>query len=357
MISYFFAGLIAFQQPQMVREIRLPEPNGAEAQLMMWAPTEKLEVPKVSPKHKWPFDWLVSGLVRDPKHGDFRPRFRVYLQTRRPGDELQGEAARTLLRCWQFNVNKLRIDHSEAFQRRMVDVYLCDGGTAGGEQLFAVDNVGNDTFRVNTIYLYEVGSLTNRLERVRELVHEYGHATLPPFGIYKAPEDWANGDIGERYYLKWLRDGLASKRLSTYDTMGATLTQLDSYIAAKIKPLVLKVAKNGPDFASLAKRDRSGYDALIALAVYAETILPPQALGRALVLSASGSATEFLQSIVDAAAESKQLAFRPPASSGLTEFWIPMGSGKGDVKVLAKKSGWAKVQAPRGVATVIYPEE
>ena len=51
----------------------------------------------------------------------------------------------------------------------------------------------------------EIDTSKPQAEACRELAHEYGHAVLPAIGGFKSPEDWANGYLGERLFLRWLR--------------------------------------------------------------------------------------------------------------------------------------------------------
>jgi hypothetical protein len=78
----------------------------------------------------------------------------------------------------------------------IVDIWLCEGGNVGGEQ------VGRN------IYIYQIEKGREEVELIREVAHEWGHHIIPPIGPYEEPEEWANGCIGERLLLKLLLNNL-----------------------------------------------------------------------------------------------------------------------------------------------------
>src|SRR5205807_841719 len=98
----------------------------------------------------------------------------------------------------------------------IVDVYLCWGGTPGGEQRFDIEKVGKPPRQidVNTIYIYDLASFKDPVEMAREVAHEYGHAVLPPVGGFGEPEDWGNGDAGERVFMRWLSEEMPAGRMA-----------------------------------------------------------------------------------------------------------------------------------------------
>ncbi len=329
--------------------------DSTDKTLQVYVPLQKLDKSKVSPKHQWEFEWSSAGLVRTSPGSSWSPRFRVFEQFRDEG-ELGPRVVRLLLRLWDFNVKRLRLDHGEAY-RRLVDVYLAYGGEPGGEQLFTVDptepNAYGKANHVNTVYIYQVTTFTEPFEMVREVAHEYGHATIPPIGIYSAPEDWANGLLGERLYIQWLRDELAAKRLTSYDMLGGTQASLDAYLAAKVAPDVKRIALNGPDWSLLTKRTEDAMKEYLALASYAERVLPPRAFARSLVLTGSQKAEDYNRSVVSAATEQSTWSPRWPAGLAKKPIWLPVGKGtlQGG-KALKRKGSWVLVQ-PTAAKVVI----
>ena len=177
-----FALALAWTQ-ELGRMITIGTPDTAESMVILMN-KNRLEPPKFSPKDKLMFEWLTSAFARStPDSPGTHPiRFRVFSQERRETDDRAISVARTLLQLWQQNYLRLRVDHSTTYNNRIVDVYLTWGGKAGGEQKFDQDDEGDRARAVNTIYIYDLKSFINPVEMLREIAHEYGHASLPPVG-------------------------------------------------------------------------------------------------------------------------------------------------------------------------------
>ena len=355
MIALLLAGILGVQLQPPVRYskmIELANPGGGKPRLQIVVPDDSLEVPKTAPKDRTLiFDWVVSGLAKKlGSDGSPQIRFRVFSQKRRSEDDPAPKVARMLLRLWDLNSQLLGIDHSEAFLMRMVDVYLCEGGRPGGEQRFDEDlnPVTNRPDKVNTIYINELSSFSDPLEMAREIAHEYGHATLPPVGIYSGPEDWANGYMGERLYLKWLRDLIKAGNLQPDDAMGATVTALDGYLAKYVDPLVKRMGLSGPNRKVLSMKGAPAMEEYWALVAYAQAIFPPKLLRRAFSLSGSQEALDFESSMVEAAEEPGSWTLKIPELLKGSRIWIPVGEATvSGGKVVQSKKGWSQV-APTG---------
>lgn len=324
---------------------------------------DPLDQAKISPKHEWEFQFVTSGSIMRPKTDQFNLRIRIFSQFRKenPADDIALHMIRTMLRIYDMNYHRFGLEHPPSFLSK-VDVYLCFGGEAGGEQIFGIDSFETDEenrpTRANMIYIYQITGLTDPLEKCREIAHEYGHATLPPVGGYSKPESWANGDVGERIYLRWLRDMLASGKANLLDTMGATKEQLDTYVTTKVVPLVVNFAKNGPQTDELAKKDEAGFMAYVGLNCYAVATLPAPVVGRAYRLMGGPQATaiDLLTKLAEAAEETRALAITiPPELTGKT-IWVPLNKGKlTGGKVLGMRGKWAKVQPTAKSMTIANP--
>lgn len=336
-------------------------PGSNKEEFLVQIPQKPRATPKISPKNNWSFSWIVPGMGRSPGQPDvYSLRFRVYLQTRNEQRDLGPLVARAMLQLWGFNVRKLRLDHSPSYFMRLVDVYLCDNGVPGGEQRFGEDPSIVDEFgrtqRTNQIYIYDLDSFTQPIEMMREVAHEYGHATLPPVGGYKTPEYWANGFLGENLYLTWLNRESSVGRLKVIDTMGASAADLKKYVATKISPKIVAAALAGPDAALLGRKDKAGMDHFIGLALYAESLLPDSNFRRSLMLTGQ-SALEYANSVVEAASESPSLSFSIPASLRGKKIWLPVGKGKlTGARPLKSKNGWALVVAPNAPVRLTSPQ-
>lgn len=323
----------------------LPEAGPASdgpARLQFRVDDTKRNPAKISPLHGWTFDWIVAAYARPAGSSDpSRVKFRIYSQFRKAENDLSPRVARMLLRLWDMNYNRLGFDHSVEF-RGLVDVYLCFGGKAGGEQRFDVETENNVQNRVNTIYIYDVTSFTDPVEMAREVAHEYGHATLPAVGTYKAPEDWANGYLGEKLFMTWLHRELVAKRLEPADVMGASATGIQAYLTANVDPLWRNVRDKGPDFNLLAGTSAAAMDAYIGVALWAERILPEAAFSRSLVLNTDGKAPAYTRTVVSALEEVGTLKLTDKIAVGSTVF-LPEGKGKwSGAKRLSVANGWGK---------------
>ncbi len=334
LVSLCLAATILQGQPAAL--MPLPSAGIEKPRLMLRKPGDALEPPKIGPRTGWEFPYLVAGYGQnDPQEG-LGLRFRVYAQDGRTAEALCTPVARMLMRLWEFNVFSLRIEHAMATGRR-VDVYLAQEGKAGGEQFTGVDG----TNPANVIYIYDVESFTDPVERAREIAHEYGHATLPPVGGFKEPEEWSNGFLGERLYLVWLREAMRAGELKPDDAAGATPAGLDAYIARQVTPLVSKVQASGPNAALLGKDTKAAMDHYMGVVLAAEQVLPRKVFARSLVLNADLSAKGYLTALNDAIEEGP---VEVKVEKGKAQ-WIPVGKSKiTGAATLERKDGWARIQ-------------
>ncbi len=320
----------------------------------------KLEEPKTSPLQGWTFEWISTGYGATSNRDQMWLRTRVFSQVRKQKNDPTHSIARMVMRLWDFNYSRMGKDHNPSHYLQVVDIYLCFGGEAGGQQLVAPDpeaptQTGAPS-NVNTIYFYDSNSFNDPLEMAREVAHEYGHATLNPFGIYTEPEDFAGGDIGERIYLSWMLRELKAKRLTSADVMGASIEQLEGYVQKNVHPLVKEFAAVGPKATGLDQRDKAGYNALLGAVMYAELLLPPQQLRRALDFI-DNNREEAAKEIYNAASELPELKVTVPSYLSGMAIWLPVGKGKlAGGKALQTVGDWVKVQPQSETLTITYPE-
>jgi hypothetical protein len=351
----------ALQQPASGQAFRLMELQGPEkagVRFMVRVMEAKLTTPKVSPQHGWTFEWLTAAYARpNVETPDYKLRFRVYSQYRRSEGDVAPWIARMLLRLWDFNYQRLRRDHGSRSHLGIVDIYLCFGGKAGGEQRFDQDVEAGTSRAVNTIYIYDVRSYTQPLEMAREVAHEYGHATLPAIGpLTGAHEEWINGDLGERLYLYWLAEETRRGNLGPEDAMGATPAQLDEYVRKRVSPGVARVAANGPDRKAIKGGAKAAVEAFLDLAMYAAAVLPEGVLRRALDLL-NGTEPRRLEPAILLAVEELG-SWEPSLPTGWQGdgIWLPIGR-KGRVvggQVSRRSEQWAFVRTGPGSIRVEY---
>ncbi len=318
---------------------------------------EKVPQTRLSPKeidgNHLEFEWVTVGYGTLPD-GRGAARFATYSQQANTSATNKAlDVTRMLLRLWTYNYGKLKFDHSQVYELGLIDVFLCWGGKAGGEQLF--DEDPQTKSKVNTIYLYDLNSFTDPLEMAREVAHEYGHATLPAVGGFKEPEDWANGYLGEKLYLWMLNRDAKAGTLTPEDMMGVTKEQLQKWVDTNVAPVVTTVVLHGPDSELLKGTSKASMDAYLGLAMYSAQVLGEGVFARAMKLIGSTQAKDFPEAIVLAAQEPEQINVNIPEQCRGQAIWLPLA--KGDIfggKILQKKGSWVKVQPGTG-AVIIKP--
>jgi hypothetical protein len=353
-------ALSAPQDGQQIRQDTLRSPGGGEPRLRIRQPQEPLSEPRLSPKTfgdnrvRYEYDWITWGLARLGNSEQFDLRFRVYSQERKADGDTAIAVTRMMLRLWELNQSRLRLDHPRAYHASLVNVFLSWGGQPGGEQAFATAIEGDRQVRLNTIYLYDLASFTDPLERAREVAHEYGHATLPAVGGYREPEEWANGFLGEKLYLMWLRDLLKAGDLEPDDAMGASVEQIERYLAAEVTPLVSVAAGRRPTQALLSDRSKQGMDNYIGLNLYMASILPERVFARSLVLIGSQRAEDYPEGLMLAMEEPDEVPLRIPEALRGKQIWVPVGKRQvSGARVVRQESGWAQIEAPSGADVVL----
>lgn len=341
----------AAEDPGLSTAIKLRDSAGADTGMIVLG-RPKLEISKSAPVNRdWKFDFLTAGYVPSTTQKDKSElRFLCYSQRRPTNDPALG-VVQLLLRLWHYNRRIFKIDHSPAHADRQVHVYLCDQGKAGGEQRFGEDSyIDADTNRavnrkVNTIYIYDMPSFAkDRAEMVREIAHEYGHATLPPIGPFGKPEDWANGDLGERLYVRWLFEDLVNRKLTRGDMLGATADGLERLLKTDSDPLIRQVALNGPDLDALARKGNVSFNAYLGLALYAERIMTAASFMRTLRQTPSTKPIDYAKTVVEVASEDPWTV-RIPFGFENQKIWLPAGKMSiSGAKVLKRKGDWVQVQ-------------
>jgi hypothetical protein len=353
-------ALVALQAEGTVYRRTILDSILGPGSLMMLTPVERTAKPRLSPKKfgeppkSWEFDWNSSGYSYNQASGAQQIRFDLWSQESTAGSKRPEQVLRTLMRLYAYNVSRLRLQHAGVYNGT-VNVFLCYGGEPGGEQLFEVDHQAEGDLKLNSIYLYDLRSFTDPVEMLREVAHEYGHATLPPIGGFKEPEDWANGYLGEKIYMTYLAEAMAKGELRTDDVLGATKEGIAAWKVKNVDPLISDAALNGPRPSLLAGKGKASMDALIGLALWTKQVYGDRVMVRALLMNGV-DAKEFPASVSTAAEEPDIASLKIPDAFRGRPIWVPSGSGRfAGVTVLDSKSrpGWAKIQAKKSPAVVI----
>lgn len=324
---------------------------------------EDLSSPKISPLNQWTFNRVSNVYCRSFADQMLPSRFRVFTHDEEWQRKLGHPTGVYLGRLWDLLRNRLQRDHEEKYRNSTIDVFLCEQGRAGGEQMLAPDPFELDRSSreplAMMIYIYQIGRWNRPIDRCRELAHEYGQATLPSPGGFPAPEPWANGILGESLFLTWLRRGIEEGRIKPQDAFGVTLADLDAYLAERVTPKLRSAALKGPRTDLLKTKSKKAFEAYVGLHLWAESILPRPGYSRGVSLGVidDSDAAHLPIGLAEGAAEVKEWEMKAPAWAGKSPIWIPLAKGKvAGAKILKKDpSGWAQIQPTAGVIKVTNP--
>jgi hypothetical protein len=316
--------------------IAIPTSDGRER---LYYADVALPAPKKCPKYRWEFPFCIEALARPTPVAEPQTRFRVFSQSPKAG-LLARSVARCLLRLWDLSNRNLSIDNPMLFGS-IVEVYLCDGGSAGGEQ--GIFSRPGDR-PANCIYIYRLDTFTEPVEMAREVAHEYGHAVLPAVGGFVAPEDWGNGYLGEKLFLTWMSQEALEGKITPDDVMGASAEALRDWVARFAFPLADHIWRFTAREAVLAGKGQSALDEYIGLVLYLKEAFP-QCLARAMKLAGGSDAVSVLRGAIDAVNERDSWEVSLPARLK-TDVWLPL-RGKLRIKagtVLNRRGDWVLIR-------------
>lgn len=208
--------------------------------------------------------FAFSAAVYANQTGEFFHRFTIHA----PNDAwrpLAERVARFVAVLWSAADSRFGT-LCAALREHPCDVWLSTTGTAGGEHWHT------------NIYFYDIGNTRSGIEWMREIAHEYGHFLLPGTCGYSAPEDWANGVLGERLFLRWLLQDTEAGRLPANELPFGTRADLQMYCDRQVVPLMEAADRRAPASDVLARTDRAGFDGFTALMLQMDRIYGARAL-------------------------------------------------------------------------------
>ena len=231
------------------------------------------------------------------------------------GPEDADAARRTARLCARLlRLHRERFGRDAAFPRGSAEarVWLTRNTPPGAD---AGHPLGGET-RDNEVYLFGVGAPRTAIEWVRTVAHEWGHLTLPAARGFQAPENDAAGFLGERLYLKWLREDTRARRLPAAED-GTEAKGLDLYHARQVAPLIARFQAAGPGSRQMEGRDARAMDLYIGAALACDDALGSAMLGRGLFTVLDVRPRAFLDALREATAGTAVVPVRLPA-------WIPL---------------------------------
>lgn len=322
-------GLFCVAVGRAVAEVEVPSPPAAlnlplkssafEAQVLpeLYSPTQAVvltpllnqqSLSRRDPKYGWQFAAACYGYFRNEHLSQPELRFRVYVQQLEDLPRAQ-KVCRLLLRLQQVAWHKLRLQVNMQGER-VLNVWLCRQGNAGGEQ-----------WR-NNLYIYSIQQVHNPLEWLREVAHELSHALLPGITGYTLPEPWANGYMGERLFLMWLAPLLNNGQLTPSDLCDASAEDVRSFVQQRCLPLRNQWMTGGFPKDKFQRRDALGMGALIGHALYIDSVYGHTMLRATFARMAEPSPDAFWKAFMEAVREADEIQIIP---SGKTSVWLPKG--------------------------------
>ena len=292
----------------------------------------------------------LAGVDASGQPTSYQRRFAVHA-AERDALPLVKRTARMLLLLYGMNFNRLHYDH--AFHQT-VDVWL-----SGQAASAASADVGGEQLK-NQIYIYNIFAERRPIEWTREIAHEYGHYALPGISGFRSPEEWANGVLGERLFLKWIADDLHAGRLKPDDLPFVKPEDVDEYVGRQVTPLVRRIAREGSGESTLAKRDASAMDAYTGLALYVDAVNGTGALLNAIsytepkTTATFAQAGDFLRGVQSSLQGATEISYTAPlpASGGKADFWVYLPGGEFTVGMEGSARSWVFASDAKMIHTV-----
>lgn len=169
--------------------------------------------------------------------------------------------------------------------------------------------------RVSQVYLFEIAEPRTEIAWARVIAHEFGHLVLLAARGYSAPEGDAAGFLGERVFLKWLREDLLALPRSFDDFCEREGLQL--YYNRQLAPLMARYSAGGPGDKRLKQLDAEGMDYYIGMALDTDEVFGSKVLGFALYHLESTSPTALVNAVRNGVFLESELKVKLPA-------WVPL---------------------------------
>ncbi|MEI7834373.1 MAG: hypothetical protein WCJ56_14395 [bacterium] len=219
---------------------------------------------------RWTFPNIIYAYEFDGTDRTWKLRFRILWQDVPERTDIRANQARQVA---QFMLRLSGLVKAESglgprfSEDGVVNIWLAEDGTMGAEEYG------------ENVYVFQVAAARTELEWVRELMHEYGHQTLPTVGGYTVPEWAASGRLGERLFLRWLFANPDTDLDNRGWTLGLDPVRLQE---RRINVLERKFAAVGPEDKMLLGTDADAMDAFVGMALYLDITRGGEWLAKAL---------------------------------------------------------------------------
>ena len=169
--------------------------------------------------------------------------------------------------------------------------------------------------KVNHVYLFDITTPRPEIEWARTISHEWGHLILLTARGYSAPENDSAGFVGERLFLKWLREDVLALLRNTQDFCEAT--GLQTYYNRQIAPLMARYNTGGPKDKRLKQLNADGMDYYIGMALDTDEVFGSKVISNALYHLEDTTPTALVNAVQNAIFLQSELKVKLPA-------WVPL---------------------------------
>jgi len=231
---------------------------------------------RADPVHRWLFPQTDCGYVWNDKTSSFVMRIRAH---RGEGvDAALADQALAAVLCFHCAAREYAERDPTRPGGQPIELWLTRDGQPGAH------SVGRN------LYLYAMGVQRKPAEWLREIAHEYGHMSLPGLdGFVDSDDPWADGDLAELLFVKWLAAGGAAAAGS----LPWSLKDAED-AARKRREQLVSLAGGGVDRARLAGAGADARDYFLGLALRAEEAAGPRFLAEALARCPRAKAVDFV---------------------------------------------------------------
>ena len=298
----------------------------------------------VSPRDRRDFD--VARVCRFSPARTGATTTRIVVATDDPSlDSDADSVARIAFRCWEQSSLALGFEVPATIDQRRIVIFLSKDGQPGGEEMTSSAVPTASGYPMAAVFINQVGTLTDKVERMREVAHECGHVLFPAIGGFSSPESWSNGEMAERVIPAMLLRAMDAGGLTDDDVGGVPASDMRQYVERRYDTAVDELARSGPSRDLERGRDSRSFAYTVNMLCFAHAILPAAGFRRAVALGRGGDASDLARGLEEAVAEGPASGLDLPARFVGRTVWLPrrLQSGRG-LRVVAHRDTWTKVQ-------------